>query len=1289
MTATAVDALRAFGPIQRAYLVGDQPGLELRSPARYYLPCDVDPERVPAIAQRLGDLMRDHAILRAGVSADLELTVRPPEAADHLTVDIRTTPDDEFLDACETIRREFTDDAFEFDSWPHLRLTVVRSPLRARLHLIYALWMMDAAALEVFLAAVAAPGRPQPAADGPPAARRDRTERDERYWRGRAGTLPGPAELPLRPDWRHAGRRVGHRTVVLEPAAGRRISDIAAEYGLTPAAVYLAAYGAILSRLAGGREHTVTVLHSARPFGATASIGNFGTTVPVDIPAPDGSSFADLARAVQARSLSHAVHGSPGGVRIARLADPDGAPDRLPHPFAFTAFATDTQAEADKGLRRRWDEVQLRVPQVLLDHQAALDADGTVRLGFDWRADAFDPGFAEDFTECCSGLIHVLAQDPAAWEAPLPDVLMLRALEPPDPLQRTPGPRETLHERVLRCAAEHPDRPAVRDDDEVLTYAELVARASASAALLRAAGIGSGDRVAVHLPRGVGQAVAELGILMAGCVFVPIDVATPPGRIEAIARRAALRFAFTTDAQQWARLGARPLTLPSSTPAYTAPAEPVTTCPTAYVIFTSGSTGEPKGVVISHAAALATLDAVNAEFGVGPDDSVLSVSSIGFDLSVYDVFGPLLRGGSAVMLSEESGRSPAGWVERLQRHGVTLWNSAPALAALLAQEGAAVPSIRTFLLSGDWIPLTLPGRLQRLAPAAEVVSLGGATEGAVWSIFHRIAPADLAGRSIPYGRPLAGQDVLVLDAMLRPCPDWHIGELYIAGAGVADGYENDPERTAAAFLSHRDYGRIYRTGDRGRRLPGGVIEFLGRTDTQVKLNGHRVELGEIESVLCDVAGVHRCVVVARSADRGVRLAAFVVLEPDVPANWRTTASVALRDALPSYMVPDAIVELDDLPLTASGKLDQRRLAALPLPSAADDADRVSQDQDPAHGAEDPYAYEVATCWNAVLGRPPGHRGFFEDGGSSYDAIRLLSLLRSGYGHDVSYGRFMAEPTVTGLARRCREHVRSDSGIWVLTPRPAVAPRLRVVLFPPVGGGVGCYAELVRRLREGTGAHLIGFDAPAPAPATPAASPAATPGTTPASILAPISTATFTLADLAERCLAELSGQALTADAPLVFAGWSFGGALAFETARLCPVPVTRVVVIDTPPSAIAASHPNPGAAEEPTLAGFLGDIRQTSGIGLDPERALTDPVLTARFAVYRQNLSLLNAWDPQPSEIPVHHLRAADTPVPNEAAHWSRIAPVASSVVLAGGHFDVFADANLPAVIHAIEGELP
>jgi pyochelin synthetase len=224
--------------------------------------------------------------------------------------------------------------------------------------------------------------------------------------------------------------------------------------------------------------------------------------------------------------------------------------------------------------------------------------------------------------------------------------------------------------------------------------------------------------------------------------------------------------------------------------------------------------------------------------------------------------------------------------------------------------------------------------------------------------------------------------------------------------------------------------------------------------------------------------------------------------------------------------------------------------------------------------------------------------------------------------------------------------------------------------------VSCYAELVRRLGENTGAHLVGFDGPT------FAEDASAPTFAPAED-AP---SAHTLTDLAWRCLAALPAQALSAadDAPLVFAGWSFGGALAVEAARLCPAPVARIVVIDTP----APTDASEATAADPTLADFLSDISQTSGIDLDPDRALADPALAVRFAVYRQNLRLLNAWSPQPSTTPVHHLRAADPSATDTSAeHWRHIAPIAHAAVLAGGHFDVFADANLSTVLHAIEGK--
>ncbi|MFF5897125.1 amino acid adenylation domain-containing protein [Streptomyces argenteolus] len=1256
---TAPEVLPGLGPIQRAYLVGTQDGLELSGPARYYLSCDLDPDRVAGLGARLRELVRSNDILRVRASAGLSLTVLPPDAAGSVDVDVRRVEDEAFETADAEVRRSCTDDRFAFGEWPQLEVTVVRSAHRARLHLVYALWLMDAASLAVFLtglvtdAALPLPVPDAAALRAAPAPRRSRTARDERFWRERAASLAGPAELPLRPGWRHTGPRVSHRMVTLDPATARRIEERATARGLTPAMVHLTVYGTVLGRLGGGLAHTVTVLHSRRSGPVVpGGLGNHGSSMPLEIPAAGG--FADTAREVQRRCLTQAVHGSLGGAEILRLADPSADLSRLAHPYAFTALDADTRGESAAGLRRRWEDVQLRVPQVLIDHQAVRESDGSVRLGFDWRTDAFDPGFADDLVERCVRLSRALAAADAPWDA-------VPARRPAAARRRpaAPAPRQTLHGRVLATAARTPDATAVHDESGTLTYAGLVARAGAAAAALRDAGASPGDRVAVHLPRGRGQVVAVLGALLAGCVYVPLDDATPDGRLDGIARRGGVRFALTTPAAgaQWAERGAVPLVLPCH-PARSAPVpDGAPGHPTAYVIFTSGSTGEPKGVVVSHTAVLGTVDAVNDMIGLSASDRVLSVSSIGFDLSVYDLFGPLLRGGAVVMLSPDSARSPARWVDLVERHGVTVWNSAPALASLLAEERSPLPSLRSVLLSGDWIPLSLPGALRRLAPRARITSLGGATEGAIWSIAHPVGEEDCAGRSIPYGRALPGQQILVLDPAGEVCPDWQIGEIHIAGAGVADGYANDPERTAAAFFDDPVHGWTYRTGDRGRRHPCGTVEFLGRTDNQVKLNGHRVELGEIEHRLEQTPSVRSAAVCVRGEGRRRRLAGFVTLAPGAPADWRNGVAAALRDTLPVYMLPDVLVALDELPLNGNGKIDRRRLAELLLvQEAGDPAPDAGSGERAAAPPSGLHGHEVAACWREVLGHPPGSGSFFDAGGTSYDAIRLLSLLRSGYGHDVSFGDFMGDPTARGLAALClRSRPTDPTGVWTHRPRTCTAPRLRLVLFPPVGGGVSCYTGLVRELGDDVDVHLVGLDAPVG------------------------DAGAATLPELARQCLLRLPDVTRGDGVPTVFAGWSFGGALAYEAACSGGAATARVVVVDTP----VATGARPGG--EATWEDFLHDVRQTTGAPVVAGDA-ADPALADRFAVHRRNTALLRTWAPRPAALPLVELRAADLPAEPDGAAWARLALREECTSLTGGHFQVFDGENLRLVRDAVEG---
>jgi pyochelin synthetase len=394
--------------------------------------------------------------------------------------------------------------------------------------------------------------------------------------------------------------------------------------------------------------------------------------------------------------------------------------------------------------------------------------------------------------------------------------------------------------------------------------------------------------IGITLDKGADQVAAAYGVLLAGSAYLPAGAALPAPRRRAILADGEVTTVVTTaryaEEFDWAQ-GTLPVPVDRltdrPTPPRAVPAEPTDL---AYVLFTSGSTGRPKGVMIEHRSALNTVHDITERFGVTRDDRIFGLAELSFDLSVYDVFGALGVGAALVLPDPDQAGEPTHWADMMRRHGVTVWNSVPAQMQMLVDHLEAVGEIpedlRLVMLSGDWIPVDLPDRIHALWPAAVVISMGGATEASIWSNYHRVDDVPEGAPSIPYGVPLRNQRFHVLDASLRPCPNWVPGELYIEGVGLARGYWRDPEKTAASFIRHPVSGvRLYRTGDYGRYLPGGTIEFLGRKDGQVKIRGHRVELGEIEAVLTQHPGVDRAVAV-KSDDNadgaGVRLLGFVI-----------------------------------------------------------------------------------------------------------------------------------------------------------------------------------------------------------------------------------------------------------------------------------------------------------------------------------------------------------------------------------------------------------------------------
>jgi mycobactin phenyloxazoline synthetase len=590
----------------------------------------------------------------------------------------------------------------------------------------------------------------------------------------------------------------------------------------------------------------------------------------------------------------------------------------------------------------------------------------------------------------------------------------------------------------------------------------------------------------------------------------------------------------------------------------------------AYVIYTSGSTGQPKGVVIDHRGAVNTIRDVNRRYDVCASDRILSLSSLGFDLSVFDLFGAFAAGAAIVVPREEDVPNPMLWIEALDRFRPTIWNSVPALLEMtldyVNQERPAwFAALRVILLSGDWIPLSLAAKVLRAGSPAHFIALGGATEASIWSNYFEIRELDPAWTSIPYGFPLANQTLTVLDRDMRMAPTWVHGDLYIGGVGVAKGYLNDPEKTAASFVIHPETGkRLYRTGDRARYLPDGSVEFAGRQDAQVKIRGYRVELAEIETVLRAAPGVDAAVAVALgSGMRDRQLAAFVVapgLSPTELETLRTSVGVEL----PTYMVPSVLVPIESVPLSANGKVNRGALTLTAQPSI------LTRAQRPLESAMEK---RLGRLWCEILaaGDLSATDDFFAIGGNSLQAVRLFNGIEREFGLRLPLSSLFRTCTIAGQALLIAAHSRTGqiSHSPLVTLRPGSADRDTLVLIHPVGGDVLCYRDLANALPLGL---------------------------TVAAVRSPVMDTEELPAATIEEMAATYVGLILDAypRGRLYLGGWSMGGVLAYECARQLQAQarvVETLYLIDS-----WLGHPAAANDESSMIEGFYVDLLGSASV---------------------------------------------------------------------------------------------
>lgn len=706
------------------------------------------------------------------------------------------------------------------------------------------------------------------------------------YWLARLDSLPPSPGLPLACDPAQlVCVRIRRRARRLDPVQWENFKRHAGEAGLTPTMALATCFGAVLSRWSGQSRLLINLtLFDRQPLHPAVAqmVADFTNVLLLDMQC-EGENFATLASENQQVFAAAYEHHDYSGVEVMRELKKRG---RHPHgaPIVFTStlgrpLLGDSLGDAlgEPG----WGVSQ--TPQVWIDHMA-LEQGGSALLQWDCNEALFPAGLLDTLFAHYLAWVERLCADPEAWRRPLPDALPVSHQRARRRANATaaPLPDATLHEAFFAAANTHGEKMAIALGDVQFGHAELAARARGLSLRVREAGVAAGARVGICMPKSIGQAVAALAVLHAGATYVPIAPDQPPARIAQICAGADLSLllvcAEDVQSESYAPELLR-IAWQQALPMAVLPPVPVAPDQAAYIIYTSGSTGQPKGVVVSHRAALNTCQDVNRRYGVGTGDRVLALSALHFDLSVYDLFGVLGAGGGVVLVEESQRRDPATWCELIARYDVTLWNTVPALFDMLltyaeAFELDAPSRLRLVLLSGDWVGLDLPARYRAYAPSGRFIALGGATEAAIWSNAYEVSEVPAHWRSIPYGMPLANQRYRVVDALGRDCPDWVEGELWIGGAGVALGYFNDPERTRAQFVDTAEV-RWYRTGDIGRYWPDGTLEFLGRRDKQIKIGGYRIELGEIDAALARVEGVKTGLALA-AGEREKQLVAYVV-----------------------------------------------------------------------------------------------------------------------------------------------------------------------------------------------------------------------------------------------------------------------------------------------------------------------------------------------------------------------------------------------------------------------------
>lgn len=867
----------------------------------------------------------------------------------------------------------------------------------------------------------------------------------EQYWRQALHGFEQATSIAVLKPYAPAGRKAEVVSLdrSLDSGSCAGLARLTRELGVTAVVPVLACWGLLLSRYADTDDVVFGVTSSGRPAeldGAESMVGLFINTFPLRISAVKESTVGEWLNNLHKHLAGAREHEHTGLSKIAEWsAIMPGQPlfESILVYESYPLAMSGTQLGEAKICSFHLEE-QSNYPLSLIVEPVA----GGLQMRLLADTARIDAEAAQTLLEQFAFLLTQLAQIDA--RQPVRQLSLLTAEQKQRQLQQWNDTAHgydknaTLSGLFLHQAERTPDAVALIDANGELSYRALRDRVSQLAGALNALALPEASPVAVRLGRDRDMLVALLAVVAAGHHYVPIEPQLPAIRAAAILDSLPIRCLLTTgnhlDSSK-ALLAGRDIDTVRVDQTATLPVPDLVNraCPQhpAYVIFTSGSTGRPKGVLVLHRKAINLIEWVNRSFQIGGSDKLLFITSPAFDLSVYDIFGILAAGGTVRIADETEIADPERLLQCVLNEGITFWDSAPAalwqLETLLPAHAPAT-ALRLVFLSGDWIPLPLPGRMKAVFPKLCVVALGGATEATVWSNYYLVDELHSDWVSVPYGRPIQNARYYILDSDLQPVPVGVPGDLYIGGECLAEGYVGQAELTAERFIAdpyapeHADDGRMYRTGDRARFFPDGLMEFLGRVDNQVKIRGFRIELGDIEAAMNSHEAVRECICIvhdaAASAGAGPASGASdkELVAYFVAHQGHSLSSESLRDyleqRLPSPMLPSAVIRLDTLPMTANGKVDRKNL---PLPSRQASGKKSA-------ASNDVIQQLVAAAWCEVLavGSVTADDDFFSLGGHSLRATSVIARLRSALGMDLPLSLIFEYPTLGTLSKAIRE-----------------------------------------------------------------------------------------------------------------------------------------------------------------------------------------------------------------------------------------------------------------------------